>query len=51
MFDDQALALIERTPYFWHAVGLVAGALMREKTLGGFEAEALVKTARRNDST
>jgi hypothetical protein len=47
MFDDRALALIERTPYFWLAVGLVAGALMREKTLNGFEVGALVREARR----
>jgi hypothetical protein len=46
MCDDQALALIERTPYVWRAVGLVAGALMREKTLDGFEVEALVREAR-----
>lgn len=51
MFDDRALALIERTPYFWLAVGLVAGALMRQKTLDGFEVEALVRAARENDST
>jgi hypothetical protein len=47
MFDDRALALIERTPYFWRAVGLVAGALMRQKTQDGFEVEALVRAARR----
>jgi len=41
-----ALALIERTPYFWHAVGLVAGALIREKTLSGTDVEALVRAAR-----
>ena len=44
---DAALALIDRHPYFWHAVGLVAGALMREKTLSGSEVEALVREARR----
>ena len=42
---DAALALIDRRPYFWLAVGLVAGALMREKTLDGFEVEALVREA------
>jgi hypothetical protein len=40
-----------RDSYFWLAVGLVAGALMREKTLDGSEVEALVKTARGGDST
>jgi len=44
---EGALALVRRHPYFWHAVGLVAGALMREKTLDGFEVEALVREARR----
>jgi hypothetical protein len=44
--SSAALALIERTPYFWHAVGLVAGALMRAKTLSGMDVEALVKAAR-----
>jgi len=44
---DAALALIQRHSHFWHAVGLVAGALMREKTLDGFEVEALVREARR----
>jgi len=33
------------------AVGLVAGALMREKTLDGSAVEALVKTALGGDST
>jgi hypothetical protein len=32
-----ALTLIRRHPHFWLAVGLVAGALMREKTLDGSE--------------
>jgi hypothetical protein len=44
--SSAALALIERTPCFWHAVGLVAGALMREKTLSGADVEALVRAAR-----
>ena len=43
---DAALALIERHPHFWLAVGLVAEALMREKTLDGSEVEALVRAAR-----
>ena len=42
---DAALALIDRHPHFWLAVGLVAGALMREKTLSGADVEALVKAA------
>ena len=40
---DAALALIQRHPHVWRAVGLVAGALLREKTLDGFEVEALVR--------
>jgi hypothetical protein len=40
-----AIALTQRYPYFWHAVGLVAAALMREKTLSGADVEALVKAA------
>jgi len=42
---DPALALARRHPHFWRAVGLVAGALMREKTLDGSEVEALVREA------
>ena len=44
---EGALALVRRHPHFWRAVGLVVGALMREKTLDGFEVEALVREARR----
>ena len=43
---DGALTLIRRHPYFWQAVGLVAGALLREKTLDGSEVEALVRGAK-----
>ena len=43
---DAALALAQCHSHFWRAVGLVAGALMREKTLDGYEVEALVKAAR-----
>ena len=46
---DAALALIRRHPHFWHAVGLVAGALMREKTLDGSEVEKLVRRAKGGD--
>ena len=42
---EGALALIRRHPHFWHAVGLVADALMREKTLDGSEVEKLVREA------
>jgi len=42
---DAALALINRHPYFWRAVGLVAGALVREKTLDGFEVAELLRIA------
>jgi hypothetical protein len=42
---DSALVLIRRHTHFWRAVGLVAGALIREKTLDGFEVEALVREA------
>ena len=42
---DAALALIRRHPYFWRAVGLVAGALMRQKTLDGFEVAELLRIA------
>lgn len=42
---SRAIALTERQPHFWHAVGLVAAALMREKTLSGADVEALVKAA------
>ena len=42
---DPALALIRRHPHFWRAVGLVAGALMREKTLDGSQVEAIVRSA------
>jgi len=48
---DAALALAQCHSHFWRAVGLVAGALMREKTLDGSEVEALVRAARENDST
>ena len=44
------IALTERHPHFWLAVGLVAGALMREKTLDGFEVAALVRIAQSGDS-
>jgi len=43
---DPALALARRHPHFWHAVGLVAGALMREKTLDGSEVEKRVRSAK-----
>jgi hypothetical protein len=46
---DAALALIRRHPHFWHAVSLIVGALMREKTLDGFEVEALVRGARNRE--
>ena len=42
---DSALALIRRHPHFWHAVGLVAGALVREKTLDGSEVAELLRIA------
>jgi len=42
---SRAVAHAERHPYFWHAVGLVAAALMREKTLSGMDEKALVRTA------
>src|SRR5665647_3645277 len=45
-----ALALARRHPHFWRAVGLVAGALMREKTLDGYEVEALVRAARHDSA-
>jgi len=41
-----AIALTERHPHFWLAVGLVAGALMHEKTLDGSEVEKLVRSAK-----
>lgn len=47
---DSALALVRRHPHFWRAVGIVAGALMREKTLDGSEVEGLVRAARETDS-
>lgn len=31
--NSDALRLMDRHPFFWRAVGLVAGALMRERTL------------------
>ena len=40
-----ALALVRRHPHFWPAVGLVAGALMRQKTLDGFEVAELLRIA------
>ena len=43
---DAALALAQCHSHFWRAVGLVAGALMREKTLDGSEVEALVRSAK-----
>jgi hypothetical protein len=42
---SRATALSERHNYFWRAVGLVAGALMREKTLDCSEVVALVRAA------
>src|SRR5450756_719469 len=42
---DPALALARRHPHFWRAVGLVAGALMRQKTLDGFEVAELLRIA------
>jgi hypothetical protein len=48
---EGALALVRRHPHFWRAVGLVAGALMREKTLDGSEVEALVRAARPDRAT
>jgi len=42
---DAALALVRRHPHFWPAVGLVAGALMRQKTLDGFEVAELLRIA------
>jgi hypothetical protein len=44
--DGSAIRLIEHHPFFWRAVGLVAGALMRETTLDGARVEALVREAR-----
>lgn len=41
-----AIALTERHDYFWLAVGLVAGALIRQKTLDGSEVMGLVRVAR-----
>jgi hypothetical protein len=46
---DAALALVRRYPHFWRAVGLVAGAHMREETLDGFEVESLVRLAQRGE--
>ncbi len=45
MADPRAISLIERYAYFWQAVGQVAGALMRQKTLTGAKVEALVRIA------
>jgi len=42
---DAALALVRRHPHFWRAVGLVAGALMCEKTLDGSEVAELLRIA------
>jgi hypothetical protein len=44
--DPAAVALIARHSYFWLAVGLVAGALMRQLTLDGWDVTALVREAR-----
>ena len=46
---DPALALVRRHPHFWLAVGLVAGALMRGKTLDGSEVERLVRSAKNGE--
>lgn len=43
---SRAIALTQRHPHIWRAVGLVAGALVREKTLDGYEVEALVRSAK-----
>jgi len=43
--DRAAILLIEDHPFFWYAVGLVAAALMCEKTLRGADVEALVEAA------
>jgi hypothetical protein len=42
---EPALRLARRHPHFWRAVGLVAEALMRNKTLDGSEVEKLVHEA------
>jgi hypothetical protein len=43
--DPGSLELIERHAHFWPAVGLVAGALMQQKTLTGCDVGALVSIA------
>ena len=45
------LRLVNRHTHFWHAVGLVAGALMREKTIDGSDVTALVRTAEQDPIT
>ena len=42
---SRAIALTQRHPHFWRAVGLVAGALVREKTLDGSEVAELLRIA------
>ena len=42
---DAAPALVQRHSHFWRAVGLFAGAFMREKTLDGSGVVALVRVA------
>ena len=44
--DPAAVTLIERHSYLWLAVGLVAGALMRQLTLDGWDVTSLVREAR-----
>lgn len=48
--DESAVRLIDRHPFFWRAVGLVAGALIRERTLSGVAVEALVREAQRDEA-
>jgi|SRR5665647_1535168 len=43
--DPRAIRFVERHTYFWLAVGLVAGALMRKKSLDGFEVAQLLRVA------
>ena len=42
---SRAIALTQRHPHIWRAVGLVAGALVREKTLDGSEVAELLRIA------
>jgi hypothetical protein len=49
--DPRPIRFAERHTYFWRAVGMVAGALIREKSLSGPDVATLVKVAQQDNAS